>query len=145
MSTLLLIITIAGERLAIPATRILSVVQVEALVPVPRAPAHLAGLAALRSRVLTAIDCLASLELGETAPAALHDAIVVEQDGHSYALLVDSVEDVIQHGGEIHPLRGVIAPGWTRIAAGMVEVDGSLMLLANPAALIAGPPTPLAA
>jgi purine-binding chemotaxis protein CheW len=145
MSTLLLIVTIAGERLAIPATRILSVVQVEALVPVPRAPAHLAGLAALRSRVLTAIDCLASLELGETAPAALHDAIVVEQDGHPYALLVDSVEDVIEHEGEIHPLRGVFAPGWTRIATGMVEVDRSLMLLADPAALIAGPPTVLAA
>jgi purine-binding chemotaxis protein CheW len=94
---------------------------------------------------LTAIDCLASLELGANAPAALHDAVVVEQDGHPYALLVDSVEDVIEHEGEIHPLRGVFAPGWTRIATGMVEVDGSLMLLADPAALIAGPPTLLAA
>jgi hypothetical protein len=37
MSSLLLIVTIAGERLALPATRIESVVQVEALAPF-RAP-----------------------------------------------------------------------------------------------------------
>jgi purine-binding chemotaxis protein CheW len=139
MSNLLLIVTIAGERVAISATSVDSVVQVEDLVPVPRAPAHLAGLAALRSRVLTAIDCRAALGLGETEIRPLHDAIVVEEDGHPYALLVDGVEDVIEHDGELQPLRGARSEGWARAATGMLELDGRLALCLKPAALIAGP------
>ena len=42
------------------------VVELDALIPVPRAAPHVAGLSALRSRVLTVIDCQRSLELGST-------------------------------------------------------------------------------
>ena len=142
MTKLLLIVTIAGERVALPASSVDSVVQVEGLVPIPRAPAHLAGLAALRSRVLTAIDCHAALGLGPTQVRPAHDAIVVEEDGHPYALLVDDVEDVIEHDGELHPLRGARAAGWARAATGMLELDGRLGLFVDPAALIAGAPDP---
>ncbi len=145
MTNLLLIVTIAGERVALPAVEVVSVVQVEGLAPVPRAPAHLAGLAALRSRVLTAIDCRAALGLGATGPRPVHDAIVVEQGGHPYALLVDSVEDVIEHEGESYATRGVLTAGWARAASATVEVDGHLLLLVDPASLIAGPPAVLAA
>ncbi len=145
MTNLLLIVTIAGERVAFPAARVESVVQVEELAPVPRAPAHLAGLAALRSRVLTVIDCRAALGCPATESRAQYDAIVVEQDGHPYALLVDGVDDVVEHQGDPHPLRGALAAGWTRAATGMVEVEGSLILLADPAVLIAGTANALAA
>ena len=56
MNELLLIVSIAGSRVALPAVAVESVVELEALIPVPRAPEHLAGLSALRSRVLTVID-----------------------------------------------------------------------------------------
>ena len=41
-------------------------VELDTLIPVPRAAPHVAGLSALRSRVLTVIDCQRSLELGAT-------------------------------------------------------------------------------
>ena len=66
MNELLLIVSIAGSRVALPAAAVESVVELESLIPVPRAPDHLAGLSALRSRVLTVIDCQRSLELGST-------------------------------------------------------------------------------
>ena len=58
----------------------------------PRAAPHVAGLSALRSRVLTVIDCQRSLELGSTDLGGLREAAVVEVDGHHYALTVDAVE-----------------------------------------------------
>ena len=66
MNELLLIVTIAGERVALPAAAVESVVELDTLIPVPRAAPHVAGLSALRSRVLTVIDCRRSLELGVT-------------------------------------------------------------------------------
>ena len=64
MNELLLVVTIAGERVALSAAAVESVVELDTLIPVPRAAPHVAGLSALRSRVLTVIDCRRSLELG---------------------------------------------------------------------------------
>lgn len=138
-SELLLIVTIAGERVTIPAADVESVVELEALVPVPRTAPHVAGLAALRSRVLTVIDCFASLELSSTNEQSLREAIIVEADGHPYALLVDSVEDVVEVSGDVRPVRTSLKGGWRRVARGMIEVDGDLLLLIDTQALLSGP------
>jgi hypothetical protein len=90
-----LIARVAGERIAIDAAEIESVVELEATTPIPRSAPHVAGLAALRSRVVTVIDCLAALELGHSPASYPRDAIVVEVEGHPYALLVDAVRDVL--------------------------------------------------
>jgi purine-binding chemotaxis protein CheW len=137
MSELLLIATIAGERVAIPAAAVESVVEIEAISPVPQSPPHVAGLAALRSRVLTVIDCCASLELSAEAPR--RETIVVEVDGHPYALLVDTVEDVFEYSGKVRPIRTSVRRGWRRVAQGMVETPQGLMLLIDCDAILAGP------
>jgi purine-binding chemotaxis protein CheW len=139
MTELLLIVRLAGERVALPADEVESVVELESLTPIPRAAPHVAGLAALRSRVLTAIDCLASLELGSAALSGPRDAIVVEVDGYPYALLVDGVEDVLQFSGEVRPVRTALDPGWRRVAKGVVDVEGDLLLLVDAGALLGGP------
>ena len=54
MNELLLIVSIANERVALPAAAVESVVELESLIPVPRAGPHVAGLSALRSRVKAA-------------------------------------------------------------------------------------------
>ncbi|MGZ8998404.1 MAG: chemotaxis protein CheW [Allosphingosinicella sp.] len=138
MATLLLIVRIAGERIALPAAEVESVVEIEALTIVPRVSSHIAGLAALRSRVLTVVDCRASLEAGRHEGDG-RDAVVVVSDGHPYALLVDGVEDVVEASGEARPVRTALKGGWHRVAKGTVEVDGDLLLLLDLAALIAGP------
>ncbi len=139
MNELLLIVSIAGSRVALPAASVESVVELESLIPVPRAPSHLAGLSALRSRVLTVIDGLAALEFGCSAAKGLLDAIVVPSGGHPYALLVDAVEDVVESSGAPAPVAGPIGSGWDRVAVGMVEADGDLLLLVDPHRLIVGP------
>lgn len=139
MSELLLIVTLAGQRVAIPAAEVESVVEIEGLTQVPRAPRHVAGLSALRSRVLTVIDCFASLELAGPPARAQNEAIVVNCDGHPYALLVDCVEDVLEFSAAVRPLRTLLEGGWRRVARGMVEAGEHILLLIDPSALIAGP------
>jgi len=139
MSELLLIATIAGERVAISAASVESVVEIEAITPVPQAPIHISGLAALRSRVLTVIDCCASLELEPARTGRTREAVVAAVDGHPYALLVDAVEDVLEFSGKIRPLRTSIAKGWRRVASGMIETEAGLMLLIDAHALLIGP------
>jgi purine-binding chemotaxis protein CheW len=141
MNELLLIVSIGGTRVAFPAAEVESVVELDTLIAVPRAPAHLAGLSALRSRVLTVIDCQRSLDLGTTnlSDGALHEAAVVEVEGHHYALTVDVVEDVVEALSEPAPIRATMGAGWERVSRGMVETDEGPMLVVDIAALIAGP------
>lgn len=140
MNELLLVVFIAGERVALPAAAVESVVELDTLIPVPRAAPHVAGLSALRSRVLTVIDCVRSLELGSTASAAqgIQEAAVVELDGHHYALIVDLVEDVVEAQSEPTPVRAAMGAGWERVSLGMVETETGPLLLVDVAALIGG-------
>jgi purine-binding chemotaxis protein CheW len=139
MDQLFLIVTIAGERVAIPTADVESVVELEGLTAVPRTAPHVAGLSALRSRVLTVIDGHAALEPGRSIGPALRDAIVLECDGHPYAIAVDSVEDVVEATSDVREVRTSLTGGWRRVARGMVEAEGDLLLLIDPRALIAGP------
>lgn len=139
MTDLFLIVTLAGQRVAMDSAQVESVVELEGITSVPRAAPHVAGLAALRSRVLTVIDCLASLEVGASDERPLREAVVVEMDGHPYALVVDAVEDVVEAEGAVRPLPASLKGGWRRIASGMVQAEGDLLLVIQPQALIAGP------
>ena len=139
MRELLLIVTIAGNRVALPASAVESVVELDTLIPVPRAAPHIAGLSALRSRVLTVIDCRRSLDLGTTdCSHVVREAAVVELDGHHYALLVDIVEDVVEAQGEPTPVRAAMDAGWERASHGMVETEAGPILLMDVAALVCG-------
>lgn len=57
MSELLVVAIIANERVAFRAADIQSVIELDAITPVPYVPDFVAGIAALRSRPLTVIDC----------------------------------------------------------------------------------------
>jgi purine-binding chemotaxis protein CheW len=142
MSQLLLIVSICGTRVAFPSAAVESVVELDTLIPVPRAAPHVAGLSALRSRVLTVIDTARSLDLGESdCSDGIREAAVVELDGHHYALIVDTVEDVVEAMSDPSPVRAAMGEGWERVSLGMVETEEGPLLLVDVAALIAGMPS----
>ncbi|MEA3054213.1 MAG: purine-binding chemotaxis protein CheW [Sphingomonadales bacterium] len=139
MAELLLIVRLGGERIALAAAEVESVVEIEALTPVPGAAGHIAGLAALRSRVLTVIDCLASLDPSKSLAEGSTEAVMAVVDGHPYALLVEAVEDVVEASGERRPAAASLTGGWRRIGRATIEAEGDLLLLVDVEALIAGP------
>jgi len=136
--TLYLVFELGGQRVAIASEIVDSVVHVVDIVPAPLAPPHIAGLAALRSRVITMVDARAALGLEPVTGAGVRVTVVVTLDGHQYGLIVDRVDDVCAIPGDPAPVRARLGAGWSRAASAMLEHDGASLLLLDPAALIAG-------
>lgn len=139
MNELILMCLIAGRRTAIPALRVLSVIEIEAITPIPRAPAFIVGLTALRSQALTVIDCRVSLGFKPSEHVIGSRAVVVEQGGHRYALLVDEATDVVAALTEPAMLPGGFGEGWQNAARGMVETESGPVLLVDVERLVSGP------
>ena len=139
MNHLILIVVIGGNRVALPAAAVEAVIEIDALIPVPLAAPHVAGLSALRSRVLTVIDCRIALGLGTgNAPGPGSEAVVVEIEGHHYALLVDVVDDVVDSLGEPEPVPLALGASWERVALGLVQSEQGPLLLVDVAARVGG-------
>lgn len=139
MTEQLLIATIAGQRVALRTSTVQSMIEVETVTPVPRTSAHIAGLSALRSRVLTVIDCRCALGLAQDeAPPTSGKAVVVEHGGHFYALLVENVEDVVEARSTPLPVNVDIGRGWEHVSLGMIEAGDETLLLVDAAKFIAG-------
>src|SRR5690606_27432299 len=113
MKAMILVVVIGGRRAGIPAQAVNSVIDLASITPVPRAAPHIAGLAALRSRPLTVIDCRAALGLEPAGDrAAERRAVVVEHEGHLYGLLVDAADDIVAARAEPGPMGADPGPGW---------------------------------
>lgn len=133
MNELVLTLVIAGRRTAIRAPDVHSVVELGAVSPVPRAPAHVRGLTALRSAAMTVIDCALALGLpsNDENPVGRR-AAVIEDNGHLYALLVDDVDDVVASHTAPVPVPGDAGTGWEGAAHGMIETASGPALLIDP-------------
>ena len=136
---LLVIAQIAGRRCALSALDVKSVIDIGAITPIPRAPAHITGITALRSQALTVIDCRLAIGFASHAWPTDERAAVVADGGHSYALLVDGIEDITTAVGDPGQVPGGFGPEWSRVATGMIETMIGPALLVDLPALLAGP------
>lgn len=138
---LLVIARIAGRRCAMSALDVRSVIEIGTVTPIPRAPGWITGITALRSQALTVIDCRAAIGIAPHDWPTDHRAVVVAESGHSYALLVDGIEDITTAAGEVGQVPGGFGTEWSRIATGMIETMAGPALLVDLPALLAGPET----
>lgn len=139
MSDLLLLCTIAGQRAALPALRVKSVIEIAEITPIPGTPGFVAGLTALRSQALTVIDCAQAIGLPSRAKDQDQRAAVIESDGHLYALMLDEAEDVGAARSAPIAVPGGFGAQWRRVAIGLVETDGEPALLIDVETLLSGP------
>jgi purine-binding chemotaxis protein CheW len=140
MTELFLIAHVADRGVAVLADQVDSVIDIGAIVPVPRTAPAVRGLAALRSRVVTVIDTRIALGLAPTGEA--RRAIIARLDGHHYAFLVDSLEDVASFVRLAAATAPTAGQGWGAAAAGLIERDGEPLLVLDLAALIPDPFAP---
>lgn len=128
MSGLYLFAHIDGTAVAIRTDEVEAVVRIRELSPVPGAPSHVAGLFALRSRVLTIIDAAALVLGSATATGQASDdgryAIVCQISGHSYGILVDRVDDIQRIDAAPLPVCGRIDEAWQPYAEAVIEYQG---------------------
>ncbi len=136
MNDLLLVAMIASRRCAFRALDVRSVLDLEVVVPVPLAPSHVLGLTTRRSQTITVIDCCQALGLAPVSNPIGKRAAVIEYEGHLFALLVDTIDDISQAISEPRDINGGFGEGWSHAAIGIVETDGEPALLLDPAHLI---------
>ena len=132
--TLHLLAHVAGRGILFEAEAVDSVVELPAVVPVPGAVAAVRGLTALRSRIATVID-LGHL-LGLRAAGEGQRAVVVVDDGHSYAIAVDSLEDLADYSIAPPPAGFRHTAAWS-IATGVAEGEDETLVVVDPARLVA--------
>ena len=136
MSALFLIAHINGARVTIDSESIESLVHVQEVISVPKCDPRIAGLFALRSRVLTLIDSqyLVTGKNRQVQKGAL--AVVAEISGHHFGLLVDSVEDVVTITVEQIEHNIKPAKAWAPLVTGTASVGGEMVMILDPARLV---------
>lgn len=138
MKSVYLLAEIAGTKVALDSALIESVVLVPGVFPAPKADPSIAGLFALRSRVLTLIDSQ-YLVTGIPRPVASGAlAAIAEISGHHYGLLVDQVFDVVTIDTEAGESRIQPAAKWAVLAKGSVQVGDELVLVLDLERMVQG-------
>jgi len=127
MSGLVVLATIGQQRVAIDAAAVEAVIDIVGVEPVPFAPAHVIGLAAVRSQVLTVVDTAIAVGLAALEPAGR--ALVATIAGHRYALRVTSVEDAVPAPSSEPVFADMLDKGWSRTAVARLPIDDEFALL----------------
>jgi purine-binding chemotaxis protein CheW len=137
MQQLFLIAEVAGTDIAIHSEYIESAVTVGDVIEVPRCDPVIAGLFALRSRVLTLIDCQYRVtgKKGGNAKGSL--AVIASLGGHNFGLLVEKVRDVVPVAPEAIKPAVKLDENWADIVSSLVEIDGKLLMVIDPERLVA--------
>ena len=124
-------IRIGGQDFGVPVMQVRDVLRRQHLTPVPLAPRAVAGLLNFRGRIVTAIDLRS--RLGLPLDAAVGDAthIVVEHGSELYALVVDSVGDVLPiDERRLETMSLGLDPQWRSLASAAYSTEkGPMMLL----------------
>lgn len=137
MKELFLLAQIDDTEVAICSDIVESVVTVGEVVPVPGCEPVVAGLFALRSRVLTLIDCQYRVTGKRKVAERGMLAIIVGIGGHNFGLLVDKVFDVVPvDNAGIYPAVK-LDPRWKSMASRLIEIDGRMVMALDPDALVA--------
>jgi purine-binding chemotaxis protein CheW len=122
-------VRVGEQQFGIPIARVQDVFMPERLTRVPLSPPEIAGVLNLRGRIVTAVDMRRRLDLPPHEGGTLI-AVGIEQRGEAYALIVDTVGDVIKlpaAGREPNPVN--LDPCWSRVAAGVHRLEDRLMIV----------------
>ncbi|MBB3973573.1 chemotaxis protein CheW [Hansschlegelia beijingensis] len=123
-------VEVGGQIFGIAIERVREVFLPDRLTHVPLAPPDVAGVLNLRGRIVTAIDMRLRLSLPPRASDQRPMAIGIDHKQEAFALLVDSVGDVLdlcESQRETTP--ATLAPRWASVAECVHRLDGRLLLV----------------
>ncbi|MEQ9124864.1 MAG: chemotaxis protein CheW, partial [Alphaproteobacteria bacterium] len=95
-------VTIAEQLFGIPVLEVRDVLRPQAMTRVPLAPPEIAGVLNLRGRIVTAIDVRCRLNLPPRDEEQRGMNAVVDYHGEPYALVFDSVGEVLSLPDDAH-------------------------------------------
>ncbi|MBP0492016.1 chemotaxis protein CheW [Pararoseomonas indoligenes] len=119
--TAVLTLTVAGQLCGVPVLGVRDILGPQTITPIPLAPPEVAGGLNLRGRIVTAVDLRRRLGLAPREPGAPFPmSVVVEGGGELYALLADSVGEVLAlPDAGLAPNPPTLDPLWREVCAGV--------------------------
>jgi len=127
--------SLASDAMAIPIEVVKEAVNVDKIVPVPRAPKFVEGVMNLRGQVLPIIS-LAELLGSEVERNECKRVIVTYLDGAEAGLLVKEIKGILRVGeADVSPLSEV-AKEAAQVFSGAIRRDDDLILVLNTEALL---------
>jgi purine-binding chemotaxis protein CheW len=132
-----LTIVIEGQLFGIEAVSIHDVFYINEMTPVPLAREDVDGVLNLRGRIVTAVCARKRMGMGprpDSIPNPL--AIALEINGDMYALIVDSVSEVMKlDENRFHQPPGNLPPRWSETLKGVYQLENDLLILLEPSGL----------
>jgi purine-binding chemotaxis protein CheW len=131
-------VTVAGQLLGLPISRVHDVFVVSEMTTVPLAQGEIAGLLNLRGRVVTAVSLRRRLGLNDTAGAERRMAVGLENQGEAYGLLVDEVGEVLKlDPDEMQPNPVHMDRAWVGLSQGVHQLQDKLLIVLDVDAVLA--------
>jgi purine-binding chemotaxis protein CheW len=133
----LITFTVAGETYGIDIARMQEIIKLRPITEVPRVPAFVKGVVAVRGQVIPAIDLRMRLGLApaELAPATRILVCVVDDEPHG--LIVDRVASVVRLRNEqVEAAPALGAGGEVTLLSGIGRTDDKLIILLDVPAVV---------
>ena len=130
MEQQLVVFDLASESYGVHIGAVQSIIKMQPITVVPRAPASVEGVINLRGTVLPVIDL--RVRFGLTADEATKDTriVVVEIDGTEVGMVVDGVSEVLMVSDEeIEPPSPIVTTVDSAFITGIAKVDSRLIIL----------------
>lgn len=135
---LVLTLAVAGQPCGVPVLVVRDVLGTQTITRIPLAPGEVEGAMNLRGRIVTAVDLRRRLGLAPRPAETRPMSIVVEQGGELYAMLADSVGEVLPLAAEDRaPNPPTLDPVWRDVSRGVYRRDGQLLILLDVERLLA--------
>ncbi len=142
----LLVFNLNGQLYGLPITRVVRIIEMVAITPLPGAPEAIQGIINLRGKTTPVIDLRRRFGLPARA-YGLHTPIILVDtngQGQSLGVVADAVDDVLNVSLEEIELNSTIMPeamneqmgNWTSYLTGVAKVDRRLILVLEVAALL---------
>jgi len=123
-------VTVAGQMLGLPISRVHDVFVVSEMTTVPLAPPEIAGLLNLRGRVVTAVSLRRRLGLADAGNTERRMAVGLENHGEAYGLLVDEVGEVLKlDPDDMQPNPVHMNRGWVGLSQGVHQLRDKLLII----------------
>ena len=127
--------SLAEQLCAVPVPCVRDVLAPQVVTRIPLASPEIAGSLNLRGRIVTAIDLRRRLRLPDSREPRM--SVVTEQGGDLYALLVDSVQEVLSLApAQVERNPPTLPAHWAACSVGVCRRPGSLLVLLDVARLL---------
>ncbi len=131
-------VTVDGQLLGLPISRVHDVFVVSEMTTVPLAPGEIAGLLNLRGRVVTAVSLRRRLGLNDIYEGSRRMAVGLENQGEAYGLLVDDVGEVLKlNPDDMQPNPVHMDRGWVGLSQGVHQLRDQLLIVLDVDAVLA--------